>query len=470
MNIIKSVIYFIMALILSKSILASTSTPIKEFAKNVLLYQEVEDEVISKIRSPTTQTCIKYVSEALFLKTSMTIAGHMFSVINQILAIHSMQKLELKSEVEINLSMTIIYDKKKALCKLILDLNNQKNEKQMQVFSIISLSEKVPKTTNRNWKKQCTTNQQINNGANKCNTISICCNSVELQETYEKQARYEGESDNVNATCGQESESIISVLACRNQKQISSDTTSKDLPQQTIIERIERSRRRQHSNQDKADESKTSRGEAKKKSKQRDAVVTTQHSKVNNKHISNNCEATIRGKCSRSTEMSKVQQQVTGIPGGNDINQQQQQAKEQAQALAMLGDGNFTNKVISCTSMNDSIINFLPTRKCGGATTVQRDERGRNNSDQANASGKPKSETVLYAESQGMKIRCINTSMHQIRTPDDDGNENIWKQQRVLDQQKRQASPVSKGRRRSGECVRSVQDSIIRIKRLPMRK
>ena len=293
MNIIKSVIYFIMALILSKSILASTSTPIKEFAKNVLLYQEVEDEVTSKIRSPTTQTGIKYVSEALFLKTSMTIAGHMFSVINQILATHSMQKLELKSEVEIDHSMTIIYDKKKALCKLILDLNNQKNEKQMQVFSIISLSEKVPKTTNRNWKKQCTTNQQINNGANKCNTISICCNSVELQETYEKQARYVGERDNVNATCEQESESINSVLACRNQKQTSSDTTSKDLPQQTIIERIERSRRRQHSNQDKADESKTSRGEAKKKSKQRDAVVTTQHSKVNNKHISNNCEATI---------------------------------------------------------------------------------------------------------------------------------------------------------------------------------
>ena len=161
-----------------------------------------------------------------------------------------------------------------------------------------------------------------------------------------------------------------------------------------------------------------------------------------------------------------IVQQVTGIPGGNDIHQQQQQAKEQAQALPMLGDRNFTNKVISCTSMN----NFLPTRKCGGATTVQRDERGRNNSDQANAPGKPKSETVLYAESQGMKIRCINTSMHQIRTFDDDGNENIWKQQRVLDQQKRQASPVSKGRKRSGECVRSVQDSIIRIKRLPIRK
>ena len=122
MNIIKSVIYFIMALILSKSILASTSTPIKEFAKNVLLYQEVEDEVISKIRSPTTQTCIKYVSEAFFLKTLMTIAGHMFSVINQILAIYSMQKLELKSELEIDLSMTTINEiKKKALCKLILD-------------------------------------------------------------------------------------------------------------------------------------------------------------------------------------------------------------------------------------------------------------------------------------------------------------------------------------------------------------
>ena len=41
MNIIKSVIHFMLALILSNSIVASTSTPIiKEVAKNVLSYQE----------------------------------------------------------------------------------------------------------------------------------------------------------------------------------------------------------------------------------------------------------------------------------------------------------------------------------------------------------------------------------------------------------------------------------------------
>jgi len=60
--------------------------------------------------------------------------------------------------------------------------------------------------------------------------------------------------------------------------------------------------------------------------------------------------------------------------------------------------------------------------------------------------------------------------MQQIRTPDDDGNVNSWKQQRVLDQQKRQASPVSKGGREYGECARSVKDSIVINIILPERK
>ena len=139
---------------------------------------------------------------------------------------------------------------------------------------------------------------------------------------------------------------------------------------------------------------------------------------------------------SRRSTTSTIMEQVT-IPGGQGCDERNMllqrilvQATQQASPISSKVAK--TSKVTTGTS---SIINSLPKRKCGAKTTVQSGRAQSDSDRQGKASGKSKSETVLYAESKGMEIRCnndectrrstsnANTSiMQQPITPGKDGN------------------------------------------------